>query len=255
VFIGILPRWRAFTLPMHPGGWSAFCTDFCTDFCANCWRQPVIRPANLAPSTPSADNVNGSFANTCCFRAGFAGNTASSGEARHVHDFDVGPERGQAPRTSSVPSILGMTTSVRSMWTGANQRARPTPAFPGRSTPRGPCSPGRAKAWATQLRTDSSSSANRIPFGAARQTDGGRLGFRLRCDIGNCGEVNGKGRAFAGGALDEDMPAALGNDAKDGGQAEAGPFADSLVVKKGSKRWDCVAWSMPMPVSRTASRT
>ena len=57
-------------------------------------------------------------------------------------------------------------------------------------------------------------------------------------------------------AVDPDVPAALLDDAMDGGQPQAGALADSLVVKNGSKmlRLD-VLGVMPLPVSLIASMT
>jgi len=69
------------------------------------------------------------------------------------------------------------------------------------------------------------------------------------------GEIDLKGCAVSGFAVDEDVSGALLDDAVNGSQAQAGSLPCSLVVKKGSKMRDTVASSMPVPVSLTASRT
>ena len=69
------------------------------------------------------------------------------------------------------------------------------------------------------------------------------------------GQVYSKRRAPAGFAVYVDEPVILFDDAVDGGQAQPGALAGSLVVKNGSKICPMVSLSMPQPSSLTANIT
>jgi len=68
-------------------------------------------------------------------------------------------------------------------------------------------------------------------------------------------EINFEAGTGAGRRVDANVAGALVDDAVDGGEAEAGTFAGSLVVKNGSKMRALISGVMPEPLSVTANMT